>query len=301
MRCRCLRAASASVGAGCGGLRGHACVLPEPLVWLVPITLGAPDQTDECTICTTRRGGRSVPAMGASYGQFCPVSKAMELLDERWTLLVVRELMLGSEHFNQLRRGLPRMSPTLLSRRLQQLARAGVVDARGGRGRGALPAHRGGRGAAAGRGGARRRGAPAGSPTWPIPTSIPKLLLWDMHRNVDHERVPPRRRSWRSSSPTSRPGVARWWLVLTADDVDVCDDDPGDEPVARVQTSLRTLTEVWRGDRSWASALGRRVDAGAGHGRGRRRAAGLVPAVALRRGAATGAAGRPGRSLGWLA
>ncbi|HEU0240253.1 MAG TPA: helix-turn-helix domain-containing protein [Micromonosporaceae bacterium] len=66
--------------------------------------------------------------MGASYHQFCPVAKAMELLDERWTLLLVRELMSGSEHFNDLRRGLPRMSPTLLSKRLQQLARAGVVD-----------------------------------------------------------------------------------------------------------------------------------------------------------------------------
>ena len=53
--------------------------------------------------------------MPTGYGQFCPVAKAMELLDERWTILVVRELALGSRHFNSLRRGLPRMSPTLLS------------------------------------------------------------------------------------------------------------------------------------------------------------------------------------------
>ncbi|MER2205083.1 MAG: winged helix-turn-helix transcriptional regulator, partial [Rhodococcus sp. (in: high G+C Gram-positive bacteria)] len=59
--------------------------------------------------------------MGSSYHQFCPVAKAMELLDERWTLLLLRELMMGSEHFNDLRRGLPRMSPTLLSTRLHQL------------------------------------------------------------------------------------------------------------------------------------------------------------------------------------
>src|SRR5258706_90161 len=68
--------------------------------------------------------------MGSSYHQFCPVAKAIELLDKRWTLLVVRELVTGSEHFNQLRRGLPRMSPTLLSKRLLQLTRAGVVDRR---------------------------------------------------------------------------------------------------------------------------------------------------------------------------
>ena len=61
-------------------------------------------------------------------GQFCPVAKAMELLDERWTVLVVRELLAGSTHFNDLRRGVPKMSPTLLSKRLQTLTRAGVVE-----------------------------------------------------------------------------------------------------------------------------------------------------------------------------
>ena len=68
--------------------------------------------------------------MGSSYHQFCPVAKAMELLDERWTLLVIRELLAGSRHFNELRRGVPRMSPTLLSKRLHQLVRAGVVSGR---------------------------------------------------------------------------------------------------------------------------------------------------------------------------
>src|SRR3978361_146947 len=72
----------------------------------------------------------SLRAMGSSYHQFCPVAKAMELLDERWTLLVIRELLAGSRHFNDLRRGVPRMSPALLSKRLQQLVRAGIVDRR---------------------------------------------------------------------------------------------------------------------------------------------------------------------------
>ena len=64
----------------------------------------------------------------SGYGQFCPVAKAMELLDERWTMLVVRELLLGSRHFNDLRRGVPKMSPTLLSKRLKSLTRAGVIE-----------------------------------------------------------------------------------------------------------------------------------------------------------------------------
>ncbi len=62
-----------------------------------------------------------------SYGQFCPVAKAMELLDERWTILIVREMLLGSRHFNELRRGVPKMSPALLTKRLRSLERAGVI------------------------------------------------------------------------------------------------------------------------------------------------------------------------------
>ena len=221
----------------------------------VVITLRAAGRTDECMICTTSEDGRSVPSMGASYRQFCPVSKAMEQLDERWTLLVVRELMMGSEHFNDLRRGLPRMSPTLLSRRLQQLAQAGVVEREDAGGE------------------VRYRLTAAGEELRPVvealgvwgtrwipeladPDLDPKLLLWDMHRNVDHDAVPPRRTVVAFEFADVAPGVARWWLVMTAGDVDVCDDDPGDEPAALVQTSLRTLTEIWRGDRSWASAVG---------------------------------------------
>jgi DNA-binding HxlR family transcriptional regulator len=69
--------------------------------------------------------------MGSSYHQFWPVAKAMELLDERWTLLVLRELINDSRRFNDLRRSLPTMSPTLLSKRLQQLVRAGLVTRTG--------------------------------------------------------------------------------------------------------------------------------------------------------------------------
>ena len=193
--------------------------------------------------------------MGASYRQFCPVSKAMELLDERWTLLVVRELMLGSEHFNQLRRGLPRMSPTLLSRRLQQLARSGVVsrDESDGEVRYRLTAA-----------GEELRPVVEALGVWGTrwipdlgdPDLDPKLLLWDMHRNVDRERVPARRTVVSFEFGDLDPRLARWWLVISPGEVDVCDDAPGDEPAARVLTSLRTLTEVWRGDRSWASAIG---------------------------------------------
>lgn len=191
--------------------------------------------------------------MGASYRQFCPMAKAMELLDERWTLLLVRELLLGSERFSDLRRGLPRMSPTLLSRRLHLLVDAGVITRE------------------SGAGDVRYRLTEAGQELRPVVEALavwgtrwipaladgeldPKLLLWDMHRNVDRTRVPPGRTVVRFEFSDVAPKVSHWWIVITADDVDVCDDDPGDEPDAVVRTTLRSLTEVWRGDRSWAHA-----------------------------------------------
>jgi DNA-binding HxlR family transcriptional regulator len=61
------------------------------------------------------------------YGQYCPVSRAAEVLAERWTLLVIRELLWGNDRFNAIGRGVPRMSPSLLSTRLRELERSGIV------------------------------------------------------------------------------------------------------------------------------------------------------------------------------
>jgi DNA-binding HxlR family transcriptional regulator len=189
--------------------------------------------------------------MGASYYQFCPVAKAMELLDERWTMLVVRELVIGSRRFNDLRRGLPRMSPTLLSRRLQQLTVAGIVE----------------------RHGDEYVLTEAGHELRPIVEAIgswgvrwmgqlgdedldPRLLLWDMHRNVDHAALPPGRSvvaiHFTDVRPPHRP---YWWLVLTGAEADVCDVDPGFPVSVALRTSLRQMTQIWRGDTTWAAAL----------------------------------------------
>ena len=65
--------------------------------------------------------------MSASYRQFCPVAMAAEVLESRWTLLIVRELCLGSKHFNDIRKGVPKMSPTLLSKRLKELEWHGIL------------------------------------------------------------------------------------------------------------------------------------------------------------------------------
>jgi len=191
--------------------------------------------------------------MSVSYGQFCPVAKAMDLLDERWTLLIIRELMCGSSHFNTMRRGVPRMSPALLSKRLGTLIRAGVVerDDDGGR--------------------VTYRLTQAGQELRPIIELIgqwgvrwvpelgdedldPHLLMWDMHRRIDLAAVPAGRTTVVFSFSDVETAVRDWWLVISTDGADVCDFDPGYDVRATVRTSLRTMTEIWRGDLSWSSA-----------------------------------------------
>ncbi len=192
--------------------------------------------------------------MGAPYHQFCPVAKAMELFDERWTLLVVRELVIGSEHFNELRRGLPRMSPTLLSRRLHQLVQAGIVERR-------VEA-----------GDVRYVLTGAGRELRPVVEALgawgirwigelgdhdldPKLLLWDMHRNIDRDAVPAGRTVVGFRFPDAPAGARDWWLVITPDETDVCDEDPGHAATVTVVAGLRSMTEVWRGDIGWQEAV----------------------------------------------
>ena len=192
--------------------------------------------------------------MPSHYGQFCPVAKAMELLDERWTMLVVRELMLGSRHFNALHRGVPRMSPALLSKRLHTLVRAGVVERREEGNRVSYRLTEAGRELepiveAVGRWGVRW------VPELGDEDLDPHLLLWDMHRNVDTEAVPEGRTVIAFVLPDVEPAARRWWIVVTGEGVDVCDVDPGDTPRVTVEAGLRTLTRLWRGDVDWATVL----------------------------------------------
>ncbi|MFW0797059.1 helix-turn-helix domain-containing protein [Gordonia sp. CPCC 205515] len=193
----------------------------------------------------------------ASYGQFCPVAKAMELLDERWTILIVRELLLGSRHFNELRRGVPKMSPTLLTKRLRGLERAGVVRRAevGGRAVYTLTEM-----------GDELSEVVAALSQWGIRWIAelgdadldPHLLLWDMRRTVAVEHWP-RRRTTIAISFTDVVGKASsWWMVVADGDVEVCDFDPGFDVDATMVTDLRTLTRVWRGDQDWSTALGTR-------------------------------------------
>jgi DNA-binding HxlR family transcriptional regulator len=192
--------------------------------------------------------------MGTGYHQFCPVAKAMELLDERWTMLVVRELVSGSTRFNELRRGVPRMNPTLLSKRLQQLVRAGLVErhADGTDVRYVLT-----------EAGRELQAVVEALGTWGIrwignlgdEDLDPKLLLWDMHRRINLKELPTGRTVIEFQFSDVAVGTRNWWLVLTREEADVCDSDPGYEVAATVRGTLRALTRVWRGDLRWGDAI----------------------------------------------
>lgn len=190
----------------------------------------------------------------STYGQFCPVAKAMEVLDERWTLLIVRELLSGSSRFNEIRRGVPRMSPALLAKRLRTLERAGVLERRDEHGGVRYRLTTSGRELsevveALGRWGVRWIGG------LEMNDLDPHLLMWDMRRTVPVAAWPRERTVVAFHFTDVDAHQARWWMCVYGTEVDVCDYDPGHEVAAWLRTSLRGLTEVWRGDRDWNDLL----------------------------------------------
>ncbi|WP_349370912.1 helix-turn-helix domain-containing protein [Salinarimonas sp.] len=186
-----------------------------------------------------------------SYRQFCPVAMAAELLCTRWTMVLVRELVAGSTRFNDLRRGVPRMSPTLLSQRLKELEQAGIVDrvaVRGERGIFDYKLTEAGRDLQPvveifGLWGQRWVESEAS-----LANLDPSLLMWDMRRNLDPTPLPCARTVIRVRYPDVAPSCRSWWLVVEASgEVDLCSSDPGFEVDLYLTTDLRTMTAIWMG------------------------------------------------------
>ena len=193
-----------------------------------------------------------------SYGQFCPVAMAAEILCTRWTIVVLRELIAGSSRFNDLRRGVPRMSPGLLSQRLKYLEQAGVIER-------------------------VKSGEPgvfdykltrAGRDLQPIVESFgiwgqrwvewqttlqnldPQLLMWDMRRNLNPTPMPKRRSTIQFLYPELPPARSKWWLIVAPGaEIDLCSVDPGFEVDLYVSSNLRTMTAIWMGMQSVRKAI----------------------------------------------
>jgi DNA-binding HxlR family transcriptional regulator len=192
-----------------------------------------------------------LPVTNSSYNQFCPVAMAAEILCSRWTLVLVRELLAGSTRFNELRRGVPRMSPTLLSKRLKDLEAAGIVELRPVKGEPDVFEYR------LTKAGWDLQGVVEAFGVWGqqwIETTAslenldPNLLMWDMRRNIDPKPMP-RHRSTIQVIFSDLPQARRnWWLIVQpAQDVDLCSVDPGFDVDLYISTDLRTMTEVWMG------------------------------------------------------
>ncbi|WP_119459064.1 winged helix-turn-helix transcriptional regulator [Rhodospirillaceae bacterium SYSU D60014] len=185
-----------------------------------------------------------------SYGQFCPVAMAAEVLCNRWTMIVVRELVAGSTRFNELRRGVPRMSPALLSKRLKELEEAGVIS----RVRAGEPGVHEYRLTEAGRD-LRRVVEAVGvwGQRWvqsqpSLRNLDPSLLMWDMRRNLNPAPMPDRRCVIHFLYPELQPAKRHWWLVVEpGEEVDLCSVDPGLDVDLYVVTDLRTMTAIWMG------------------------------------------------------
>jgi len=194
----------------------------------------------------------------ASYGQFCPVAMAAEILCTRWTVVVLRELIAGSSRFNDLRRGVPRMSPALLSQRLKNLEQAGVIS----------------RVKTSESGVFEYQLTRSGRDLQPIIESFgiwgqrwvekqttlqnldPQLLMWDMRRNLNPTPMPKRRSTIQFLYPEVPTPRGTWWLIVSpGKDVDLCSVDPGFEVDLYVSSDLKTMTAIWMGLESVRKAL----------------------------------------------
>ena len=194
------------------------------------------------------------------YGQFCPVAVAAEIFAERWTPLILRELFSGAHRFNDIRRGVPLISRSLLTQRLRELEDGGVIASRplaGGRGREYSLT----------KAGEEFRevvdGLGAWGQRWAIGQFDPQnldvsVLMWNVRRGIDLDRVPPVRTvvrfDLRGAAARCR-AMRSWWVVLQRPEVDLCLKDPGFEIDLVVSADAAALARVWMGQTTFAQAL----------------------------------------------
>jgi DNA-binding HxlR family transcriptional regulator len=183
------------------------------------------------------------------YGQFCPVAKATELIGERWTILIIRELVLGTRRFSDFQRALSRISPSLLTKRLRDLEKAGILVKKTQQG---------------------RRGyeyflTPAGRQLSPIIEHLAtwgmrwargqltdseldiEFLMWEIQRRLDTAALP--------DGETvlcfifeELTQFKSWWIVIHGDDVDLCTKNPGKDVDLYISSTVRTMVEIWEGE-----------------------------------------------------
>lgn len=190
------------------------------------------------------------------YGQFCPVAKAMEVLGEKWTLLILREMHMGATRFNEMQRGLTLISPTILTKRLNELADCEIIL------RKKIPGQRGN----------EYFLTQAGKETLPLLKSIGdwgmrwargdirdsdldvELLMTYLQRSIKTDALPGDQSVVRFRF-TDLKKLSNWWLLVKGCNVDICLEDPGQEVDVYLTTDLRTMVNCWMGDETYRAAI----------------------------------------------
>lgn len=184
------------------------------------------------------------------YGQYCPLALAAEVLCERWTLLVISRVIDGCTRFNEIHRGVPKISATLLSQRLTQLEHAGLISRR---------ALENGRGFS-------YELTDAGRELDPIIMSLaawgqkwsrdmetedldPAFLAWSMHTRLNVAAMPPGRTVMEFAFTGTHKGFSRFWLVVEDAHVDMCLKFPGYDVDLTISSDIKRFVESWRGFR----------------------------------------------------
>lgn len=195
--------------------------------------------------------------MSLHYGQFCPISKAAEILGERWTILIVRELLLGTSRYSDFQRALSKLSPTLLTKRLSQLVECGLVERRSTPGQARATYHL----TAAGR---ELQPIVLGLGEWGMKWARGQmrddeldvqLLMYDLCRRIDASKLPADRTVLGFNFP-GLPKFGHWWILIEADrGRELCIDHPGHDVDVQFRTNVRTLVEIWAGDTDVHAAM----------------------------------------------
>ena len=191
------------------------------------------------------------------YGQYCPLALAAEVLCERWTMLVISRVIDGCTRFNEIHRGVPKISASLLSQRLMQLEDAGLIV------RNPLPVGRG----------YSYELTQAGHDLDPIIMKLavwgqkwsrdmetddldPAFLAWSMHTRLNVEAMPRGRTVLAFEFSGTHEGFQRFWLVAEKGEVDMCLKNPGYDVDLKISADLRRFVEAWRGYRRLRDEIG---------------------------------------------
>ena len=193
-----------------------------------------------------------------NYGGFCPVAQALHVVGERWSLLIVRELLCGNYRFSEIMLGLPLIPRSVLAQRLKSLEEAGLIQRSVRDGAGRVPVY---------------QLTDAGRELEPVVMGLgvwgqrwarrttekqdldPVLMMWDMRRGLDVARLPEQPTTvafWYRDVPAKR---SRYWLRIDRPDIELCLTNPGTPVDLKVETTIRIMVDVWMGYRDLKEAL----------------------------------------------